>query len=172
MKRKVSPSTLGIAIGFVLIIICILIGSQKQYQSKEPSAPAVIDFSGSSDYWHCALNIITDYNTEVYIQPLRDDFSFPPTILVSVLYDEDVLSETFAEYIPNNSNDSRMLGRFMAKIESEELTALTDDMLDDYIDTPNRSKIWLIYLNRVTIKIQYGEEEFYTPVNLNSINLK
>lgn len=166
MKRKVSPSTLGIAVGFVLIIVCVIIGYNKQYENKEQSVLAGIDFSGSSNYWHCALNISVNYNSELFIMPIRDDFTFPPTITVSVLYDQKVLSETLIQHVANQ-NYPKSLGYFKGMIDSEELTDLIDDMSDDYIDNPERMELWRRYRNRVTIKIQYGEQEFYTPVDLN-----
>lgn len=99
------------ALCFCLFIFLMLQGSFEQNR--------IIDLNGNNEDWKASLNISTNYNSELIIQPRRDDFPIPDKITANIIEDEEIIYSVDLQYLPHKSN-SRLLGRYVVYFDSSD----------------------------------------------------
>lgn len=93
------------------------VGIIAKYNEKTFEQNQIIDLSGNNMYWKASLNISMDYNSELIIQPRRNDFLIPPEITANIIEDEEIIYSVDLQYIPHESNP-RFLGRYVVYFDS------------------------------------------------------
>ncbi len=78
-----------------------------------------IDLSGNNEYWKAYLNIQLGYNSELCIQPRRDDFAIPSKITANIISNEKKIYSVDLEYVPDNSNPE-FLGSYITCFATED----------------------------------------------------
>jgi hypothetical protein len=93
MKRK----TLFMLIGIIFIGLCLIIYLINANSSKQTT----IDLTGGNDLWQASLNIQLDYDSELIIQPGRDDFNIPSEISIDIIVNNKRVYTDRLKYIPD-----------------------------------------------------------------------
>jgi hypothetical protein len=133
MKRNVLKTFIGIIfIGVCLIFYVVNTSSAKP--------TGTIDLKGGNDLWHASLNIHLQYDTELIIQPARDDFKIPSEISADIIVNSKCVYTSKLEYTIN-SNNKDSLGTYRVKINSDDIIP------GDYFKNKNNEVYIIVRLN-------------------------
>jgi hypothetical protein len=112
MKRPL----LKVFIGVIFISLCLTF-----YVSYTTSAKptGTIDLTGSKDFWRASLNIHLQYDGELIIMPIRNDFEIPSEISTDIIVNNKCVYTNTLKYIPDSNKN--LLGRYMARIDSDDI---------------------------------------------------
>jgi hypothetical protein len=113
MKRNVLKIFTGIIFTGVCLIFYVVNTS-----SAKPTG--TIDLKGGNDLWHASLNIHLQYDTELIIQPARDDFKIPSEISADIIINNKCVYTGKLEYATDSTNKDS-LGTYRVRINSDDI---------------------------------------------------
>ncbi len=105
-----------IFIGILVISLCLIFYITNTNSSKHTDT--TIDLKGANNFWKASLNIHMNYDSELIIQPQRDDFNVPPEINVDIIVNDKCVYTDGLKYIPNSNKE--LFGNYFVRLNSND----------------------------------------------------
>lgn len=129
-----------IFIGILVISLCLIFYVKNTNLSKYTDT--TMDLKGANNFWKASLNIHLNYDSELIIQPQREDFNVPPEINVDIIVNDKCVYTDGLKYIPNSNKE--LFGNYFVRLNSNDYFTKDTKNIDLIIKYNNeRSSILL-----------------------------
>ncbi|BDR65721.1 hypothetical protein [Clostridium tetani] len=98
----------------MFISLCLILYIINTNYSKHDTT---VDLKGSNGLWNVSLNIHFKYDSQLIIEPMRDDFKIPSEISIDIIVNNKRAYADRLKYIPNSNE--KFLGKYMVNFSDD-----------------------------------------------------